>query len=54
MPAILGLEVVAAAVDSHLREGTPLGRCVYAEGASDTGLKELRRVCAQHRAEYDE
>ena len=32
MPAILGLDVEAAAVDSHLRVGVRLERCRYMEG----------------------
>ena len=54
MPEILGFDVDAAAVDSHLRIGACLECREYAEGARQIGLGGFRITRAQHRAEYGE
>jgi len=42
----------AAAVDSHRRDGGLLWRCVYAIGADEVVLEELRIDRAQHLANF--
>ena len=49
IPEILGFELAAVAVDSHLRAGVGCWRCENAAGAIGTGLEGLRSARAQHR-----